>query len=101
MPTTRFTVHTRLSPSEVMTLLTDFGPDRPSRRPNIDEAHYAVHDQGEAGPRLPEETSTGWERGAILLGRRGRHGHRGHPRVEPLGTRQPLALRAHGALGLN
>ena len=28
MPTTRFMVHTSLSPSDVMALLTDFGPDR-------------------------------------------------------------------------
>ena len=56
MPTTRFTVHTSLSPSEVMTLLTDFGPDRASRWPNIDEAHFAVHDQGETGPRSPRAT---------------------------------------------
>ena len=62
MPTTRFTVHTRLSPSEVMTLLTDFGPDRPSRWPNIDEAHYAVHDQGEDWAEVTEGTSMGWER---------------------------------------
>src|SRR6476469_2686825 len=62
MPTTRFTVHTLLSPSEVMTLLTDFGPDRPSRWPNIDEAHYAVHDQGEDWAEVTEGTSMGWER---------------------------------------
>jgi len=62
MPTTRFTVHTRLSPSEVMTLLTDFGPDRPSRWPNIDEAHYAVHDQGEDWAEVTEGSAMGWER---------------------------------------
>jgi hypothetical protein len=28
MPTTQFTVHTSLSPSDVMAVLTDFGPDR-------------------------------------------------------------------------
>jgi hypothetical protein len=27
MPTTRFTVHTSLSPSDVLGVLTDFGPD--------------------------------------------------------------------------
>ena len=62
MPTTRFTAHTSLSPSEVMTLLTDFGPDRPARWPNIDEAHYAVHDQGEHWAEVTEGTAMGWER---------------------------------------
>jgi hypothetical protein len=40
MPSTQFTVHTSLSPSAVMVLFTDFGPDRASRWPNIDEAHF-------------------------------------------------------------
>ena len=40
MPSTQqFTVHTGLSPSEVLTVLTDFGPDWASRWPNIDGAH--------------------------------------------------------------
>ena len=46
MPKTQFTVHTSLSPSAVMVLFTDFGPDRASRWPNVDEAHFKVHDQG-------------------------------------------------------
>ena len=62
MPTTRFTVHTSLAPSEVMTLLTDFGPDRASRWPNIDEAHFAVHDQGEDWAEVTEGNAMGWER---------------------------------------
>ena len=62
MPTTRFTVHTSLTPSEVMTLLTDFGPDRASRWPNVDEAHFAVHDQGEDWAEVTEGNAMGWER---------------------------------------
>ena len=62
MPTTRFTVHTSLPPSEVMTLLTDFGPDRASRWPNVDEAHFAVHDQGEDWAEVTEGNAMGWER---------------------------------------
>ena len=31
MSTTRFTVHTSLTPSEVMALFTDFGPERANR----------------------------------------------------------------------
>jgi hypothetical protein len=38
MPTTHFTVHTTLSPSDALALFTDFGPDRSSRWPNLDEA---------------------------------------------------------------
>jgi hypothetical protein len=62
MGTTQFTVHTSLSPSEVMTLFTDFGPDRPQRWPNIDPAHFAVHAQGPDWAEVTEGTSMGWER---------------------------------------
>jgi hypothetical protein len=59
---TRFTVHTSLSSSQVMTLLTDFGPDRASRWPNIDEAHFAVHGQGHDWAEVTEGNAMGWER---------------------------------------
>ncbi len=62
MPTTRFTVHTSLSPSEVMTLFTDFGPDRVSRWPNLDEAHFTVHELGPDSAEVTEGNSLGWER---------------------------------------
>ena len=62
MPSTHFTVHTSLSPSEVLTLFTDFGPDRASRWPNIDEAHFQVHDQGPDWAEVTEGTAMGWER---------------------------------------
>ena len=62
MPSTHFTVHTTLSPSEVLTLFTDFGPDRAKRWPNIDDAHFQVHDQGEGWAEVTEGTSMGWER---------------------------------------
>ena len=62
MPTTQFTVHTSLEPTEVMTLFTDFGPDRASRWPNVDEAHFKVHDQGPNWAEVTEGTSMGWER---------------------------------------
>ena len=62
MPTTRFTVHTSLSPSEVMGLFTDFGPDRASRWPNVDEAHFEVHDQGPDWAEVTEGNAMGWER---------------------------------------
>ena len=62
MPTTRFTVHTSLAPGEVMTLLTDFGPERATRWPNIDEAHFVVHDEGESWAEVTEGNAMGWER---------------------------------------
>jgi hypothetical protein len=45
-----------------MTLFTDFGPDRASRWPNIDEDHFQVHDQGADWAEVTEGTSMGWER---------------------------------------
>jgi len=62
MPTARFTVHTTLSPSEVMALMTDFGPDRAGRWPNVDDAHFRVHDQGQDWAEVTEGNAMGWER---------------------------------------
>ena len=62
MSTTHFTVHTSLPPNEVMALLTDFGPERVDRFPNIDAAHFAVHDQGADWAEVTEGTAMGWER---------------------------------------
>jgi hypothetical protein len=62
MPTTRFTVHTSLSPNDVMELFTDFGPDRASRWPNIDDAHFKVHDVGPDWAEVTEGNAMGWER---------------------------------------
>ncbi len=62
MPTARFTVHTSLPPGDVMAFLTDFGPDRPRRWPNIDQAHYAVHGAGPDWAEVTEGNAMGWER---------------------------------------
>ena len=62
MPTTNFTVHSSLSPSEVLDLFTDFGADRASRWPNLDEGHFEVHDQGPDWAEVTEGNSMGWER---------------------------------------
>lgn len=62
MPSTQFTVHTTLSPSEVMTLITDFGPDRATRWPNVDDAHFTVHEQGPDWAEVTEGNAMGWER---------------------------------------
>ncbi len=63
MPSTEFTVHTTLAPSEVMSFFTDFGPDRSKRWPNTDEAHFQVHDQGAGWAEVTEGNAMGWERG--------------------------------------
>jgi hypothetical protein len=62
MTSTKFTVHTTLSPAEVLTVLTDFGPERAKRWPNIDEAHFQVHDVGPDWAEVTEGTGAGWER---------------------------------------
>lgn len=62
MPTTRFTAHTSLSPGETMALITDFGPDRVRRWPNLDAAHFRVHEQGPGWAEVTEGSSMAWER---------------------------------------
>ncbi len=62
MATTRFTVHTSLTPSEVLSVLTDFGPDRTKWWPNVDAEHFTVHGEGPGWAEVTEGTSMGWER---------------------------------------
>jgi len=62
MSSTTFTVHTTLSPSEVLDLFTDFGPDRADRWPNLDRSHFEVHDQGPGWAEVTEGNKMGWER---------------------------------------
>ncbi|MGC4109717.1 MAG: hypothetical protein QM747_04690 [Nocardioides sp.] len=62
MPSTHFTVHTTLAPADVMTMFTDFGPDRAKRWPNVDEKTFAVHEQGPDWAEVTEGNSMGWER---------------------------------------
>jgi hypothetical protein len=62
MPSTQFTVHTSLAPAAVLQLFTDFGPGRADRWPNMDEAHFQVHDQGDGWAEVTEGNAMGWER---------------------------------------
>ena len=61
MASTQFTVHTSLAPSEVLDLFTDFGPDRASRWPNLDDAHFQVHGQGPGWAEVTEGNAMAWE----------------------------------------
>jgi hypothetical protein len=45
-----------------MDLFTDFGPERVDRWPNLDEAHFTVHDRGEDWAEVTEGNAMGWER---------------------------------------
>lgn len=62
MPATTFTVHTSLSPSRTMAVLTDFGPDRAQLWANIDDSHFRVHELGPAWAEVTEGNRIGWER---------------------------------------
>jgi hypothetical protein len=62
MASTKFTVHTSLSPDKVMAVITDFGPDRARWWPNVDEAHFTLHDEGPDWAEVTEGTGMGWER---------------------------------------
>lgn len=62
MPTTQFTVHTTLAPSDVLGLLTDFGADRADRWPSVDTAHFTVHELGPDWAEVTEGNAMAWER---------------------------------------
>ena len=62
MATTKFTVRTSLSPSQVLAVITDFGPQRTLWWPNVDEAHFTVHGQGPGWAEVTEGMGMGWER---------------------------------------
>jgi hypothetical protein len=42
-------------------VLTDFGPDRARWWPNVDEAHFTVHDVGTNWAEVTEGNAMGWE----------------------------------------
>jgi hypothetical protein len=45
-----------------MAVITDFGPDRARWWPNVDEAHFRLHDRRLDWAELTEGTGLGWER---------------------------------------
>lgn len=60
-----FRVETGLAPAEVLRVLTDFGEHRADAWPNIDSAHFQVHDLGPDRADVTEGSSVAggvWER---------------------------------------
>ena len=45
-----------------MTVITDFGPERAKRWPNVNDSHFTVHDQGPDWAEVTEGNAMGWER---------------------------------------
>ena len=65
MPTIHFKAESPLSPAAVLAVLTDFGPRRSEIWPNVDSAHFKVHDQGPGWAEVTEGNSVAggvWER---------------------------------------
>ncbi|MFE4515721.1 hypothetical protein ACFRMQ_16200 [Kitasatospora sp. NPDC056783] len=62
MTVVTFHLVSSLTPSEVLTVLTDFGPARPDAWPSIDAEHFEVHGRGEGWAEVTEGTAAAWER---------------------------------------
>lgn len=62
MPTIRLQMTSRLSPREVMSVLTDFSAARPTAWPTIDADHFHVHALGDTWAEVTEGTASAWER---------------------------------------
>jgi hypothetical protein len=63
--TVHFKVESALAPEAALAALTDFGPSRAEVWPNIDSAHFKVHDQGPGWAEVTEGSSVAggvWER---------------------------------------
>jgi hypothetical protein len=63
--TIHFKLLSTLPPEAVLTALTDFGPSRAEVWPNIDSAHFKVHDHGPGWAEVTEGSSVAggvWER---------------------------------------
>ena len=62
MTSVRTSVSTSLPPAEVMSVLTDFGPERVDRWASIDAEHFEVHGSGPGWADVTEGNKLGWER---------------------------------------
>jgi hypothetical protein len=62
MAVVRLTMASTLTPTELIAVLTDFGPSRPNQWPTIDAAHFQVHAIGDTWAEVTEGTASAWER---------------------------------------
>ena len=65
MATIRFHVDTELPPAAVLAAITDFSSTRSAIWPNVDDAHFKVHDMGPGWADVTEGSSVAggvWER---------------------------------------
>jgi len=62
MTVVNFHLLSSLTPSAVLTVLTDFSPARPEAWPTIDADHFELHAQGEGWAEVTEGTAAAWER---------------------------------------
>lgn len=62
MPTVRLQLTSALSAAEIMAVLTDFSPARPTVWPTIDAEHFDVHGLGDTWTEVTEGTAAAWER---------------------------------------
>ncbi|WP_174186992.1 hypothetical protein [Nocardia barduliensis] len=62
MTTVRFHLQSTLTPTEVVRVLTDFGPARAEVWPSIDAEHFEIHDRGDTWAEVTEGTAAAWER---------------------------------------
>ncbi|MFD9007045.1 hypothetical protein ACFV0T_39965 [Streptomyces sp. NPDC059582] len=62
MAVARFHLVSTLSPSEVLAVLTDFGPARARNWPTIDAEHLKIHAIGDTWAEVTEGTAAAWER---------------------------------------
>jgi hypothetical protein len=62
MPTVRFQVTSDLPPDRVLGALIDFSDRRPAIWPNIDSAHFRVHELGPGWADVTEGNVLAWER---------------------------------------
>ena len=60
-----FKLESPLTPDAVLNALTDFGPSRSKVWPNVDDAHFKLHEQGPGWAEVTEGSSVAggvWER---------------------------------------
>ena len=62
MPVVKLQLNSKLSPADVLSVLTDFSPARSTVWPGVDDEHLKVHEQGPDWADITEGNKTTWER---------------------------------------